>query len=63
MTKLLQQAIAQIQQLPAQEQDLIANRLLEELEELADIRAYDAAKQSDDEAIPFEQAIREIENA
>lgn len=34
----------------------IANyqHLLEELEELECIRAYDAAKASDDEAIPFE---------
>ena len=37
--------------------------LLEELEELECIRAYDAAKASDDEAIPFEQAIAEIEQA
>jgi hypothetical protein len=36
-------------------------RLLEELEELACIRAYDAAKASGDEAIPLEQAIAEIE--
>ena len=36
--------------------------LLEELEELACIRAYDAAKASDYEAIPFEQAIAEIEH-
>jgi len=36
-------------------------RLLESLEELESIRAYDAAKQSGDEAIPFEQAIEEIE--
>ncbi len=35
--------------------------LLEELEELECIRAYDAAKASDDEAISFEQAIAEIE--
>lgn len=34
---------------------------LEELEELASIRAYDQAKSRDDEAIPFEQAIEEIE--
>ena len=32
-------------------------RLLEELEELAAIRAYDAAKASGDEAIPFEQDV------
>jgi PHD/YefM family antitoxin component YafN of YafNO toxin-antitoxin module len=36
-------------------------RMLEELEELASIRAFDAAKASKDEAIPFEQAIAEIE--
>jgi len=36
-------------------------RLLEELEELESIRAYDAAKASGDEAIPFEQAVTEIE--
>jgi hypothetical protein len=37
------------------------NKLLAELEELESIRAYDAAKASGDEAIPFEQAIAEIE--
>ena len=36
-------------------------RLLEELEELESIRAYDVAKASGDEAIPLEQAISEIE--
>ncbi len=36
-------------------------RLLEEAEELEAIRAYDAAKASGDEAIPFEQAVAEIE--
>ena len=36
-------------------------RILEELEELESIRAYDAAKASKDEVIPFEQAMREIE--
>lgn len=36
-------------------------RLLEALEELEAIRAYDRAKASQDEAIPFEQAIEEIE--
>jgi hypothetical protein len=35
--------------------------LLEELEELESICAYDAAKASGDEAIPFEQAVSEIE--
>ena len=37
------------------------HKLLAELEELESIRAYDAAKASGDEAIPFEQAIAEIE--
>jgi PHD/YefM family antitoxin component YafN of YafNO toxin-antitoxin module len=37
-------------------------RLLEELEELESIRAFDAAKASGGEAVPFEQAIEEIEN-
>ncbi|MEA3459767.1 MAG: hypothetical protein U9R11_03685 [Chloroflexota bacterium] len=36
-------------------------KILEELEELAAIRAYDAAKASGSEIIPFEQAIEEIE--
>jgi len=36
-------------------------RLLEALEELESIRAYDAAKASGDEVIPFEQALAEIE--
>lgn len=36
-------------------------QLLEALEELESIRAYDAAKASKDEAIPFEQAVAEIE--
>ena len=35
--------------------------ILEDLEELASIRAYDAAKASGDEAVPFEQALREIQ--
>ena len=37
-------------------------KLLEELEELESIRAYDQAKSRDDEAIPFEQAVEEIES-
>ena len=37
-------------------------KLLEELEELESIRAYDQAKSRDDEAIPFEQAVKEIES-
>jgi PHD/YefM family antitoxin component YafN of YafNO toxin-antitoxin module len=36
-------------------------RLIEEAEELESIRAYDAAKAADDEAIPFEQAVTKIE--
>jgi hypothetical protein len=36
-------------------------RLLEELEELASIKAYDKAKASKDEVIPLEQALSEIE--
>jgi hypothetical protein len=36
-------------------------RVLEELEELEAIRAYDAAKASGDEIVPFEQARTEIE--
>jgi hypothetical protein len=36
-------------------------RLLEELEELEAIRAYDAAKASRDEVLPLEQALAEIE--
>jgi len=37
-------------------------RLLQEIEELESIRAYDAAKASGDEAIPFEQAVAKIEH-
>ncbi len=40
-------------------------RLLEEIEELEDIRLYDEAKaeleRGEDELIPFDQAVREIE--
>ena len=38
-------------------------RLMTELEELEAIRAYDAAKASGDEAVPFEQAMQEIEKS
>jgi len=38
------------------------HRLLEELEELESVRAYEAAKASGDEAIPFEQVVAEIES-
>jgi len=36
--------------------------LLEELEELESIRAYDAAKASGDEVIPFEEAVEEVQD-
>ena len=36
-------------------------RLLEELEELADVRLFDEAKRTPEEEIPFELAMREIE--
>jgi len=35
--------------------------LIDEVEELEALRAYDSAKAADDEAIPFEQAVSEIE--
>lgn len=37
--------------------------LMEALEDLEDIRAFDEAKASGDEAIPFEQAVQEVERA
>jgi len=37
-------------------------KMIEELEELADIKAYDRAKARKSEPIPFEQAVKEIEN-
>lgn len=37
------------------------NKMLEQLEEIDDVRAYDAAKAEEDEVIPFDQAVREIE--
>lgn len=36
-------------------------RIVEELEELDDIRAYDEAKAGPQEAVPFEQAVREMQ--
>ena len=36
-------------------------RIVSELEELDDIRAYDSAKQEPPEKLPFEQAVREIQ--
>ena len=38
-------------------------KMLDELEELESIRQYDAAKSAGDEAIPFDQAIEEIEHS
>jgi len=38
-------------------------KLVEELEDLDAIRAFDAAKASGDKAVPFEQAVREIEKS
>ncbi len=36
-------------------------QLLEQLEELDAIRAYDAAKSANDDAVPFDEAVEEIE--
>jgi hypothetical protein len=36
------------------------NRIIEDLEDLDDIRAFDAAKAGSQETIPFDQAVREI---
>ena len=36
-------------------------RLMEELEELESLRAFDSAKASGEKPIPFEQAVAEIE--
>ncbi len=38
-------------------------KLLEELEELEDIRAFDEAEASAETAVPFEQALAEIKRA
>jgi len=38
-------------------------RIIEELEELESIRAYDEAKASGEKAISFEQALAEIDQA
>jgi PHD/YefM family antitoxin component YafN of YafNO toxin-antitoxin module len=37
-------------------------KLLDALEELESIRAFDEAKESEDEIVSFEQAVQEIEN-
>jgi len=39
------------------------HRLIAEAEEMEAIRAYDAARASGDEAIPFEEAVAEIERS
>jgi hypothetical protein len=39
----------------------VYRKLLEELEELESIRVYDAARNSDDEVVPFDQAVKQIE--
>ncbi len=36
-------------------------RIVSDLEELESLRAFDAAKSAGDQAIPFEQAVAEIE--
>ncbi len=36
-------------------------KVIEELEELEDIRLYDTAKEQTEESVPFEQAVKEIE--
>jgi len=36
-------------------------KLVEELEELEDIRAYDAAKAEPSEPVPFDEALNELE--
>ena len=35
-------------------------QIVEDLEELDDIRAYDEAKSGSQEAVPFDQAVREV---
>ncbi len=37
------------------------NKLLDQLEDVSDIRAFDAAKAEKEEIIPFDQAVKEIE--
>ena len=38
------------------------DKILEQLEEIDDIRAYDAAEAEEDEIIQFDQALNEIED-
>jgi hypothetical protein len=37
------------------------DRIIEDLEDLDDIRAFDTAKADSQETVPFEQAVREIQ--
>ncbi len=37
------------------------NRILEDLDELDDIRVFDEAKAASQDSVPFDQAVREIE--
>lgn len=39
------------------------SKMMAELEELESIRAYDAAKSSPEEVIPFDQAVQEIKKS
>ena len=61
MTKQLEQAIDRVQHLPHDEQDSIASMILEELEDRADVAAYDAAKADSGDFLPLEEAVTEIE--
>ncbi len=38
------------------------HRLMEEIEELEDIRAYDKAKSKSEKSIPFDEAVRMIKS-
>lgn len=39
------------------------DHIVEALEELDDLRAYDEAKASPSEVVPFEQAVKELDSA
>jgi hypothetical protein len=39
------------------------NELLDKVEELEDIKLFDKLKSEDDELIPFDQAVKEIEES
>lgn len=39
------------------------NKVLADMEELEDIRAYDRAKARADDAIPFEKAVRDLKKS